>query len=324
MASLEITTKLGCSLACTFCPQGALVKHYPKESGRLLARADLARVVEKLPAHVRIDFSGMSEPWLNPETTAMVIDAFERGRQVAIYTTLQGMPAEDADYLLTRFGDQITPASPWLIHLPDADGNMPGWKMSDAYVATLQRFVHFKADHPRSVLKFMTMSGDGRIAPELDAILPKRLRPFKSISRAENLRRSDFSNGEIAEKVAHETAVLCRSTPFFDHNCLLPNGDVVLCCMDYSMESVIGNLFESRYEDLFTSPAMNEVRRRAMTPGADPDFICKRCDNAAALALTSSRGWKLEQAAYWADALGTKRRWLPRFLSRRRADGEIV
>ena len=26
----------------------------------------------------------------------------------------------------------------------------------------------------------------------------------------------------------------CKSTVFFDHNVLLPNGDIVLCCMDYN------------------------------------------------------------------------------------------
>ena len=34
------------------------------------------------------------------------------------------------------------------------------------------------------------------------------------------------------------------------HNITLPNGDVSLCCMDYGLEHIIGNLLEQDYEDV--------------------------------------------------------------------------
>lgn len=36
MASLEITTLLGCSLNCTFCPQDKLKKNYKDDTSKIL------------------------------------------------------------------------------------------------------------------------------------------------------------------------------------------------------------------------------------------------------------------------------------------------
>jgi radical SAM superfamily enzyme YgiQ (UPF0313 family) len=60
--TLEITTKLGCSLACRFCPQDRLVKSYPTGAVRLMSLDEFRVVADKLPPRVRIDFSGMAEP----------------------------------------------------------------------------------------------------------------------------------------------------------------------------------------------------------------------------------------------------------------------
>ena len=143
MPTLEITTRIGCALACRFCPQDRLVKSFPKGEPRDLTLDGFRGVLDKLPAHVRIDFSGMAEPWLNPAATAMAAYAFGQGRRVALYTTLQGMTPDDAAELIARFGDRITPETPWVIHLPDGDGQMTGWRPSEAYRATLQRFLAF-------------------------------------------------------------------------------------------------------------------------------------------------------------------------------------
>ena len=36
-------------------------------------------------------------------------------------------------------------------------------------------------------------------------------------------------------------------------NVLLPNGDVLLCCMDWGMKHVLGNLLTGDYSNLFAS-----------------------------------------------------------------------
>ena len=300
MPTLEITTKLGCALACRFCPQDRLVKSYPSGEARTLSLADFKTVLRKVPAHVRIDFSGMAEPWLNPEATAMAAHAFEHRSKVALYSTLQGMSPDDADMLITRFGDRISHETPWVIHLPDNEGNMTGWRMSEDYAQTLARFVTFRDERAPPGLMFMTMSRDGLAARELRAVFGDKLDPFTGVSRVENLDRADFSPGRLLAPLWHSEAVLCGSTPFFDHNTMLPNGDVLLCCMDYSRRHVLGNLLRQDYADLFTGGEMGRVRVRAMgAVGDDEELICRKCSNAVCVTQGKDTHWRMQRDALW-------------------------
>ena len=68
-------------------------------------------------------------PWegpLTPQTQAVekaVDHAYRQGRMVAVYTTLEGLPAGEATYLLSRYAGRIGPNTPWVIHLPDDQNN---------------------------------------------------------------------------------------------------------------------------------------------------------------------------------------------------------
>lgn len=302
MPTLEITTHLGCAMACRFCPQDRLVKSYPKGDARSLTPEAFRMILGRVPRHVRLDFSGMAEPWLNPDATSMVVAAFEQGRAVALYTTLQGMNPDDATMLIHRYGERITPETPWVIHLPDADGHMTGWKPSETYREALRRFLGFRDAKPGPGLGFMTMSADGSVAAPLRDLLPEKLAPFAGISRAENLDRSAFQPGALLRAVRHDQALLCGSTPFFDHNMLLPNGDVLLCCMDYGRQHVIGNLLRESYEQIHAGAAIGVIRAHAMMPGQG-DLLCRRCHNAVCLSQQGGTHWHLAGASMWAPVV---------------------
>jgi len=246
----------------------------------------------------------MAEPWLNPRATDMVVHAFERGRTVAIYTTLQGMSPEDAAMLIERFGDRASPETSWVIHLPDGDGNMTGWKTSETYRVTLLRFLAFqqrRQDQQRPGLTLMTMSADGAVAEALRDLVPERLAPFVGVSRVENLDRGDFTPSALLARVRHAGAVMCASTPFFDHNTMLPNGDVLLCCMDYGQDHVIGNLLRQTYGEIHGGPAMGAIRLRAMVPD-DGKLICRSCHNAVCLGQNGGTHWTLSGPTMWTPA----------------------
>lgn len=72
-ASLEITTRIGCSINCKFCPQKLLIDNYTSVKRDIMMSFEtFKRCIDKLPASVEIHFTGMSEPWGNPECTKMV------------------------------------------------------------------------------------------------------------------------------------------------------------------------------------------------------------------------------------------------------------
>ena len=74
MATLEITTQIGCKNNCNYCPQETLVKAYKARSDVFEMSFDIfKKCLDKIPKTVRIDFSGMAEPWLNADCTKMVL-----------------------------------------------------------------------------------------------------------------------------------------------------------------------------------------------------------------------------------------------------------
>jgi radical SAM protein with 4Fe4S-binding SPASM domain len=277
MASLEITTMVGCPLMCTFCPQAGLKAAYqPDRGNKYLTFENFKAVLDKVPRHVRIDFSGMSEPWANDECTDMLRHALENGRRVAVYTTLYGMSESDSVVvaaLLEKYRSQIDVLC---LHLPDSTSNMKGWKYSEEWERVFLRFKRFVDDRFFKSVSMMTMDGSGQIHPRLSH-LKIRLGKWHGHTRAGSLDESNVGDQKLVESPRHELPVTCHSTPFYDNNVLLPNGDVVICCMDYNLKHVIGNLLQQDYYDIWNNTAFLKLADTNRRQGFSNESICKSC-----------------------------------------------
>jgi hypothetical protein len=64
----------------------------------------------------------------------------------------------------------------------------------------------------------------------------------------------------------------------FNHNVLLPDGRVLLCCMDYSMRHILGNLLESDYISLHTSHETQKLLEGVKNENSM--IICRSCSRA--------------------------------------------
>ncbi len=265
--TMEITTVIGCGIACRYCPQSRLVRSYRSRSGVLKMTFDLFRAcVDKIPSRVRIDFSGMAEPWLNGQCTAMLLHAAERGHEIAVYTTLRGMTHEDFDALKDLAYDYF------VIHIPDADGNS-GIPVDDGYLGLLDRIVH----HPLNVAGERQFSCHGTVHPAVRSVVNGTFPVFSTmIDRAGNLRRGDL------QPSFHRGRIKCgRTAQELNHNVLLPDGTVLLCCMDYNMDHILGNLLLQEYDRLFRADGYRGVQRALDDETADS--LCRKCSAAAAI-----------------------------------------
>jgi hypothetical protein len=270
MPTLELTTVASCTVRCTYCPQDALKAAYRPNSPHRLALSDLRIVLDKLPPHVRVDFSGFVEPWLNPDCTEMLREVLARGFSVGVYTTLQGMKDPDEVVgLLTRHAAQIEVVC---LHLPDRSGNMTGHKDDGEWRAALARFLAFRDREILPRFELMTMERDGLVA----ATIPVgRLTQFVGVDRAGSLDREAVGSQPLEKLVEHLDPVGCSFTPFYDQNVLLPNGDVVLCCQDYGLRHKLGNLLlRDTWEGLDRGKMLDaNLRPNTRT-------ICKECTRA--------------------------------------------
>jgi Iron-sulfur cluster-binding domain len=285
MPCLEITTMVGCPLKCTFCPQDELRSSYGKND-KYLSIENFRLVLSKVPNYVRIDFSGMAEPWANPSATAMLAHTLERGFDVSIYTTLYGITVADADEIvgmLTKYAKQVEVLC---LHLPDQSGNMRGFRHSDEYASVLAAFLRLGGSDILRRFETMTMDKTGAVHPQLaDQIAG--LPPWLGNTRAGTLDTAQIGPQQAEATPRHASPVTCSFTPFYDHNVLLPNGDVVICCMDYSVKHKIGNLIDGDYFSLFGSKGMSELHVENTKPGYSDKSLCKSCSRAQRYGLVS-------------------------------------
>jgi hypothetical protein len=273
--TMEITTVVGCPINCRFCPQKELVRRYFATSDkRELDFSSFTRLVEKLPLDVSIHFSGMSEPWSNPECTEMLLYAAGRGHLISVYSTLVGLT--EAGFERMR-GVQF---NYFVIHVPDAEGNSP-IPVPSAYLALLERVF----DTPLRVRSERQISCHGTPRSEVSALLRGRFPVLDEvIDRAGNIEEGVSVPCRMAGRIT-----CTRAGRSIDRNVLLPDGRVLLCCMDYGMRHVLGNLWESSYQQLLNGAEASCVRA-AMDDESLP-LLCRDCTVAAPFTSIQAPLW---------------------------------
>jgi len=294
MPTLEITTMVGCPLMCSFCPQTGLKAAYDKNQ-KYLSFDDFKCIINKVPKHLRIDFAGMSEPWANKNCTEMLRYALDMGFKVGIYSTLYGMTEDDSDIVIGLLQKYSAQVDVLCLHLPDSNGNMRGWKYSQEWENVFIKFRRLKNEKAISRFEMMTMDGSGRVHDSL-IHLNIKLGRWIGLTRAGSLDESKINEQNFYKRTPHHNAaVTCRVTPFYDHNVVLPNGDVSVCCMDYNLKHIIGNLLTQDYCDLFKSDGMMRLRQANMAPEFSECSICKSCAWAATYSIGADARWSRDR-----------------------------
>lgn len=260
---MEITTQIGCRNRCVYCPQPVFITAYSRRSHLLskMSFETFQTCVDKMPRDVDIHFGAFTEPWLNPACTKMVLYAAQKGHKIAVFTTLVGMDLSDIDLLKSVL------FKGFYIHLPSAEG----------YEKILLDENYFK------LLRAVSDSGidkifyhvHGGIRDELKLLLgSKKIDCWDTHTRAGNVK-----NGNDHPLERKRGIIGCKKNPYLYQNILLPNGDVVLCCMDFGMRHILGNLLVSGYESLFQSEEFLKVKKGQQDESLD--ILCRHCDGYA-------------------------------------------
>ncbi|MCP9849822.1 radical SAM/SPASM domain-containing protein [Cyanobium sp. Morenito 9A2] len=240
---MEITTVIGCNVNCTYCPQKSLLGRY-RSPKRKLAFADFRLALDKMPDDVTIIFAGFSEPFLNEECARMILHAHHKGHPLCVFTTAVGMSLQDVDQI-KDIPFSAYPHGGFTIHLPDARG-LAKIDVTPEYLQVLE------ALKAASIQNFSVMSM-GAIHPDVESIFPQSSVALPTMnSRSGNLEKQGVS--ESFQAASHDGPVICGRDEYIYNNVMLPNGDIVLCCQDYHLDHVLGNIFEQSFSDLLPSP----------------------------------------------------------------------
>ncbi len=259
MPNLEITTKIGCKVACTYCPQDVLAKAYQSRSStKMMSLQDFKTCINKCEADLNIHFTGYSEPWLNPDCTEMMLYCHNRGHRIGVSTTLVGMTMADFHSV------KDIPFKFFWLHLPSKESyeRIP---VDDHYIGLIESIAACNIDAKYHY------HGEA-LHPKLDTIKDEA-RQVVVWDRAKNLKENK-KNLPINKKksIRKEGEIACSRVY---QGVLLPNGDVTLCCMDYGNKHIIGNLLKQDYQEMFAS----EEFKKILTGLKDEkiDILCRTC-----------------------------------------------
>jgi radical SAM protein with 4Fe4S-binding SPASM domain len=226
--TLEITTKIGCSNKCVYCPTDKLINAY--FGNRMMSLKQFKIILSNTPKDVVIDFTGFCEAFLNPMASRMMLYAFEQGYKIQLITTLTGFTEDDAKIIKGVKFEHI------LIH--EFEGMAINYDIFNAKIQLLEQTIGYKIERFKLDIEHR-------------------------FSRASNLwdipeRKGKFECGWSGKE--------------FYRNVVLPNGNVYLCCMDYSLKQKLGNLFEMNYNDL------NRQHIIDLSNQENSDVLCRKCE----------------------------------------------
>lgn len=262
--SLAITTNVGCRNLCSYCPQKSFIQSYRGLSGNpLLTFETFVSCIQTVPRDICLSFSGFSEPWLNPDCTRMILHAHEQNFKIRVNTTLIGMKAKDINQL------EPIPFIKFVVHLPDDQG-LTRIRVDDTYLDNLQLVLRLKPEN--LMLKFHRSSSGAGIHPRVMKVLQEHRVPVRYFGL--NSRAGKVNSGS-KNRVFNQGRVL-KECQDFHHNILLPNGDVVLCHMDWALQHVLGNLLSIDYSELHSGTRYQDLLESLDRP--EVHILCRECE----------------------------------------------
>ncbi len=267
---LEITTRVGCRIGCPYCPQSVLIKAYfSQDRPAELTLEYFKTCLDKVPPETVIHFSGFAEPFLNSACIDMILYAYERGHVIDIFSTLEGVSLLDLERIVH------IPFNRFVVHLLSVEAGARV-NMGGPYFRKLD-FVKKRIRGASFVHLGWTLCSETQSWLRENEGSHWRV-PFST--RANHVR----IKGEKMTK-RKPGALICERG--VAPQVLLPNGDVVLCCMDYGLRHKLGNLLSDSYEDLCESAEFKRVQKGmedtqdASREDDREDILCRYCDRFA-------------------------------------------
>jgi organic radical activating enzyme len=265
---IEFTLTIGCKNNCRYCPQKRIQASYiQQKSGPITAMSMTLykKIIDKLPDDMDVCFCGMSEPFQHPKCTEMILYAASKKHKIFLCTTMVGLSKKNIKVLIDKVFSN-NPENIIIIHLP-SKRKLENIIVDQDYVVKLAMIAkakisvefhhHDKDIHPIVWEKLNQLK-----------IIPKYI-PIKS--RANNL-----TIDEVHKQKRKLGKLVCRRHNLHGH-VVLPDGRVVICCMDYGMKHVLGNLSQSSYHSIHKGKINRFIDQSLLDDSAD--ILCRYCHN---------------------------------------------
>lgn len=225
------------------------------------------KCIDKVPRDVVICFSGFAEPWGNPECTKMLLYAYKKGFKVDVFTTAGGMDVSDVDLI-----KNIRFSRAFAVHLPDNKGYLK-IVVDKKYLEVIDKLIRSKIK--RFGFEYIVLNpAQDDIHPQVRSIFENAQVPVDKFKKSPLPRAGNIQIDEVPAREKVTDAI--EPCPRFYRNILLPNGDVALCCCDWGLKHILGNLLVSGYNELFKSSEF--MRLLKGLEDSSSDILCRYCE----------------------------------------------
>lgn len=268
---LEVSTIMGCSVNCKYCPQDVLLKKYyekDKKRQRIMTIDNFKVILEHTPKDCIIDFSGMTEPFNNPDCFEMIKMACDAGRKVYLFTTLAEVDEQTVDELIKLPIYYIT------LHVADKCGYayIP---TTETYYRNVEKVLSAKKADGSPFIDFLNAQTDPdeRVAE----IARGKYEIMRSVqNRAGNVKDESAQHREkIIEPGTKIKCCFCGDD--LSNSLVLPDGTLLICNMDYGMKHVLGNLYEEDYDTIRSKGELQRVIRALNCEEEMDELLCRSC-----------------------------------------------
>jgi MoaA/NifB/PqqE/SkfB family radical SAM enzyme len=281
---VQIQTQSGCNGRCVFCPNHAVVKS-DLPQGRMTWEL-FCKVVNELAtlSPRRISLYLMNEPLLDPRLPELIRYVADKCPSVTTLITSNGTALnEELGFALINSGLRRLKVS---LQSLDAAVNkelMGGACDSEKVIRNVQAFKKQIAKERSSI--------DLRVSMFVTRKYVEEIAQARAFWRKNGIRlvTSSLENrgGNIADAADLNPHAMARlngncGRPSRDM-CILWNGDVALCCVDWWRTTILGNVGAQSVAEVWTGPRANAIRiaLRENDTGALP-AICVNCAQSAA------------------------------------------
>jgi MoaA/NifB/PqqE/SkfB family radical SAM enzyme len=272
---LNVTATSFCKAKCVYCPQDQFISAMLGRPPHF-SRQEFSELLPSLAGtHFRVvSFGGFTEPLDNPEIADLLSLTARQSfvDEVHVYSN----------------GENFTPAMVEMlqnVRLAYVEISCHGLD-TDTYRRT-RPFVDAVKVRNNMVHLFRNRGNIDRITVSVTG-------PFGSPAALAELEALCIGSGVSFERrQLHSRAGLLRigreedvskSGPFrclkfdFGKPVLVPGGDLVLCCQDFALEYLMGNLHRQSFEEIMRdSPVRRRVLNAAGGLSEDPELKCYRC-----------------------------------------------
>ncbi len=277
--TVQFETHSACNAACVFCPYPATAAGQPK--GRMPPEL-FHKIVDEMARHDvrRISPYLNNEPFLDPDMVEKIRTLHERIPRAKLVLTTNGSLLDEAtvDGLLAADALHALYLSIQGVDREGYEASTGGaLNFEDVMSNALSLIAKWKAAGGRRRFKLViTMVRTSKIDVEKAAAFWREKGVASQWTPLENRGgNTALGPGLIPEKGTMRRFARCAR--LFKQAYILWNGDMVLCCTDYTRRVVLGNVGESSIADVWNSPKASGVRRLYAEGRMDLIPLCREC-----------------------------------------------